>query len=92
MPVQQGGFWRRTYVIHPGIGVARIGNAADVCQPFLAEIDRLKEEIDALENALDADFPLLPEKQRAKKRALLADDQNKLAQATSSARALPATE
>jgi hypothetical protein len=72
----------RLYVVHPGIGIARLGSIAapppDPCLPIENVIESLEEEIDAIQSVLDGEGPHLTAKQRenlqkdlAKKKAQL---------------------
>jgi hypothetical protein len=72
----------RLYVVHPGIGIARLGSitapSPDPCQPIVDVIDSLQQEIDDIQSVLDGEGPHLTTKQReaaekdlAKKKAQL---------------------
>jgi hypothetical protein len=58
----------RLYVVHPGIGVARLGSItappSDPCQPLIDVIDSLQQEIDDIQSVLDGEGPHLTAKQR----------------------------
>lgn len=52
----------RMYVVHPGIGIARLGSLTapppDPCKPIIEVIDSVQQEIDDIQSALDGELPL----------------------------------
>jgi hypothetical protein len=76
----------RRYIIHPGIGVARIGSRPlpkpmpDPCQPIIDSLQSVGNEIVDIQNALDTGR--LTNKQRADAQQLLAQKNNELTQLT----------
>jgi hypothetical protein len=74
----------RLYVVHPGIGIARLGSITapppDPCQPLIDVIESLEQEIDDIQSALDSEKPHLTKKQHEAALKELAKKQGQLKQ------------